>query len=217
MLRSSPSAHATDSIDLLACQALTPRKFPPARRRRQSARRRAASSGLRARARPAGLPAVIIMPGSRQVPCTALPCNELRDGNPLPEPRLLMFVGDEAQDPRGRDDIVAVLYYRHRDDLVRLAVGSRSDLTGCMQCPAARWSASTSRPAASPLMGRRFRSASSAPWRQRQGASGSALRPELSGSTPSRSRPPPRSSPKMRALSSLATPNRPSSQTGLCM
>jgi RNA polymerase sigma-70 factor (sigma-E family) len=38
-----------------------------------------------------------------------------------------MVVGDEAEDLRGRDDIVAVLYHRHRDELVRLAVGLTGD------------------------------------------------------------------------------------------
>jgi RNA polymerase sigma-70 factor (sigma-E family) len=39
----------------------------------------------------------------------------------------MVVVGDEAEDLRGRDDNVAVLYHRHRDELVRLAVGLTGD------------------------------------------------------------------------------------------
>lgn len=38
-----------------------------------------------------------------------------------------MFMGDEPDDLRGRDDAVAALYHRHRDELVRLAIGLTGD------------------------------------------------------------------------------------------
>src|SRR5258708_11990737 len=38
-----------------------------------------------------------------------------------------MVVGGEAEDLHGRDEVVAALYYRHRDDLVRLAAGMTGD------------------------------------------------------------------------------------------
>src|SRR5260370_37468669 len=38
-----------------------------------------------------------------------------------------MVVGGEEEDLHGRDEVVAALYYRHRDDLVRLAAGLTGD------------------------------------------------------------------------------------------
>jgi RNA polymerase sigma-70 factor (sigma-E family) len=38
-----------------------------------------------------------------------------------------LFVGGEAEELRGRDDLVAVLYHRYRGELVRLAIGLTGD------------------------------------------------------------------------------------------
>ena len=43
-------------------------------------------------------------------------------------PRLLKVVGGQSDDPAGRDEIIAVLYGRYREELVRLALGLTGDL-----------------------------------------------------------------------------------------